>query len=207
MTLYTYIITRDYGFAPNPFFGCCTLATCKPKIRNSAQIGDWIIGFGSNSVYSNYKKKIIYAFEVEGKITFDEYWNNPMFQNKKPLLSGSLKQCYGDNIYHTVNGTYKQEDSHHSFEGGLENLSNKTRDLHSKFVLYGHHFYYWGKEAILCNEQFLEFVPNCRDHRSFSSSLYPNIFPFITWICSMGAVGFNAYPNLFDGSFKRYGGE
>lgn len=37
-------VARDYGFAPNPFFGVCTLATCKPRIRSVAQIGDWVVG-------------------------------------------------------------------------------------------------------------------------------------------------------------------
>lgn len=47
MNLFSYIVARDYGFAPNPFPPYCTLATCKPGIRNSAQKGDWIIGLGS----------------------------------------------------------------------------------------------------------------------------------------------------------------
>src|SRR5712671_5339411 len=33
MRLYSYVVARDFGFAPNPFFGVCTLATCKPDIR------------------------------------------------------------------------------------------------------------------------------------------------------------------------------
>ena len=47
MTIYSYVVARDYGFAPNPFYGCCTLATCKPIIRRMAQVGDWVIGTGS----------------------------------------------------------------------------------------------------------------------------------------------------------------
>src|SRR5262245_31415483 len=42
--LYSYVVARDYGFAPNPFYGFCTLATCKPDIRRTADIGDWIVG-------------------------------------------------------------------------------------------------------------------------------------------------------------------
>ena len=41
MNLYSYVITRDYGFAPNPFWNICTLATCKPQIREHALKGDW----------------------------------------------------------------------------------------------------------------------------------------------------------------------
>ena len=33
--LYAYVMTYDTGFAPNSFYGVCTLACCKPKIRSS----------------------------------------------------------------------------------------------------------------------------------------------------------------------------
>ena len=43
--MFSYVVARDYGFAPNPFSGWCTLATCKPKIRRNARPGDWVVGF------------------------------------------------------------------------------------------------------------------------------------------------------------------
>lgn len=46
-SLFSYVLARDAGFAPNPFYGVCTLATCKPRIRASAAVGDWIVGTGS----------------------------------------------------------------------------------------------------------------------------------------------------------------
>ena len=97
MRLYSYVVARDYGFAPNPFHGICTLATCKPRIRRSAEVGDWIIGTGSKP--NGMQGQLIYAMKVTDSCTFDEYWTNPSFQCKKPNLRGSLKQAYGDNIY------------------------------------------------------------------------------------------------------------
>lgn len=44
LKLYSYVVARDFGFAPNPFHGYCTLATCKPDIRATASVGDWVIG-------------------------------------------------------------------------------------------------------------------------------------------------------------------
>lgn len=49
MRLFSYVVRFDSGFAPNPFYGYCTLATCKPPIRRTALVGDWIIGTGSAS--------------------------------------------------------------------------------------------------------------------------------------------------------------
>jgi hypothetical protein len=44
--VYVYVVDRDFGFAPNPFYGVLTLATCKPRIRSVASMGDWVIGVG-----------------------------------------------------------------------------------------------------------------------------------------------------------------
>ncbi len=98
MKLFSYVIARDYGFAPNPFFGCCTLATCKPNIRRVAEIGDWIVGTGSAA--RTRKGVLVLAMCVTETMKFNEYWEDIRFQQKKPRLSGSIKQAFGDNIYH-----------------------------------------------------------------------------------------------------------
>lgn len=67
---YSYVVARDFGFAPNPFNGFLTLATCKPKIRKWAQVGDFVIG-NANKQLNN---KLIYMMKVTKKITFDDYW-------------------------------------------------------------------------------------------------------------------------------------
>jgi len=99
--LYSYVITRDYGFAPNPFGGICTLATCKPGIRNHAKVGDWVIGIAGVSL--SCVGKIIFLMEVNKIISFQEYWNCENFNYKKPGFNSALKYCYGDNIYHLEN--------------------------------------------------------------------------------------------------------
>ena len=38
MQLISYKVKHDTGFAPNPYFGILTLATCKPAIRRSSKI-------------------------------------------------------------------------------------------------------------------------------------------------------------------------
>ena len=52
MNCFRYKIEHDYGFAPNPFHGTLSLATCKGPIRQNKnlQVGDWIVGFGSKSM-------------------------------------------------------------------------------------------------------------------------------------------------------------
>ena len=52
MKLYSYIIKSDLGFSPNPFWGKCTLACCKPVIRKTAKPGDWVVGIRGKFLYN-----------------------------------------------------------------------------------------------------------------------------------------------------------
>ena len=98
MNLYSYKMDHDYGLAPNPFWGFMSLAVCKGKIRRNKnlQIGDWIIATGGKSL--GYENCLIYAMKVEKIISFDEYWNNPNYGCKIPVMNGTLSQLYGDNF-------------------------------------------------------------------------------------------------------------
>ena len=118
--VYSYCVARDYGFAPNPFYGFCTLATCKPIIRRKASVGDFIVGTGSKEL--GQQGKLVYAMRVSEAMSLDEYWADLRFQVKKPNLAGSLKKRFGDNVYHSANGSWCQEDSHHSHEDGTPNV-------------------------------------------------------------------------------------
>lgn len=147
--LYTYAITRDFGFAPNPFHGFCTLATCKPRIRKAAKVGDWVMGIGGSNL-REIRRKCIFLMKVSEKISFQEYWEDRRFSLKKPLRNGSRVQMLGDNIYHkNRDGSWIQEDSHHSNPDGSPNPINVKRDTGSNdSVLISNCFYYFGRQAI-----------------------------------------------------------
>jgi Nucleotide modification associated domain 2 len=42
----------------------------------------------------------IFAIRVTEKLTFNDYWTNPAFLDKRPVRNGSQKMMVGDNIYH-----------------------------------------------------------------------------------------------------------
>lgn len=201
MKLYSYVIPRDYGFAPNPFHGVCTLATCKPKIRKAVKTNDWVIGTGSKRY--DLEGKLVYAMQVSEVMTFDQYWNDPRFENKKPNLRGSLKLRLGDNIYHHAPGGKKwlQEDSHHSFENGSINMANVRTDTnHTTNVLIGHRFAYWGKDAIDIPARLRKFhkfdiVKSFSGHKCrFPDEL---VSEFAEWFNDLGAQGFLGSPSEF----------
>jgi hypothetical protein len=90
MAFYSYKMTRDFGFAPNPFGGFCTLATCKPHIRKKAKVGDWIIGTGSKEIKLTFDS-LIYVMKITEKLDLDVYWNDPRFQYQYSVKSFGLK--------------------------------------------------------------------------------------------------------------------
>jgi hypothetical protein len=141
-----YVVDRDFGFAPNPFHNLCTLATCKPITRRVAKEGDWIIGMGGSRL--NATGRCIFAMRVSQTITFDEYWSNPLYRDKKPVRNGSKKMMVGDNIYHLVAGNWQQLNSHHSYPDGSPNSHNVKNDTQTNAVLVSEYFFYFGAAAI-----------------------------------------------------------
>jgi hypothetical protein len=161
--VFAYKVIRDYGFAPNPFHNFCTLATCKPHIRDRANIGDLVIGAGSARRLGD---RAIFAMRVTDSLSFDQYWNDPRFFKKRPSFFQSEAMAYGDNIYHhEPGGAWIQEDSHHSFEGGVLNHDNLVRDTSVDQVLISDDFVYWGGLGPVLPTEILDHgLP--RDYRS-----------------------------------------
>lgn len=188
--MYSYVVARDFGFAPNPFYGCCTLATCKPGIRRTALVGDLVIGTGSA------KRKragyLVYVMKVTEVTTYDKYWRDPRFAHKKPNMHGSKKQAFGDNIYHrdAHSESWIQEDSHHSYPD-RPNMSNIVNDTKAIGVLISNDFTYFGGEGPEIPQGFCSFA----GHDICVGRGYKNRFPaelaqeFVSWWRALGTVG------------------
>ncbi|MBH2020511.1 MAG: hypothetical protein I8H91_13425 [Burkholderiales bacterium] len=198
MRLYSYVVARDFGFAPNPFSGVCTLATCKPEIRQRAVVGDWISGL--TSAADRNVLGLIYIMRVEEILTYDTYWRDERFQSKKPSRIGSVKQLFGDNIYHQVEpDIWQQADSHHSLENGAANPRNIKNDTKSHGVLVGRRFAYWGSGAIDVPQEFLDFNGHTIQLKRGYRSIFPDEFvqAFVGWFESLGAQGFLEPPFMW----------
>lgn len=163
MKFYSYVIPRDYGFAPNPYFNYCTLATCKPIIRRCAHVGDWIAAFGS--AQTTIHGKLVLLMRVEEKLTFDQYWGDYRFRSKRPVFSKGMIYMYGDNIYHHVDEKWMQEPSHHSKVDGSINYVNLNHDTQTEQVLIATEYYYFGNNAIDMPKEFSSLIWKGRNHK------------------------------------------
>ena len=205
---FLYVVDRDFGFAPNPFHGSCTLATCKPVLRRCARVGDWVFGLGGKRLRA--KGRCVYAMRVDEKTTFEQYWANPRYRDKKPVRNGSAVRMVGDNIYHRDPATlgWRQADSHHSHEDGTPNPRNVRTDTSCEHVLLSRHFYYFGRDALAVPEPFLTALGyhNGRGYRVFDLHRCGHL---LGWLEGQGRDAFNqvqADPFDFDQSEARYPG-
>jgi len=204
MNCYRYKIEHDYGFAPNPFHGYLTLATCKGPIRQNKNlcIGDWILGFGSKAM--NNDGYLIYAMRVDEVLTFDSYWGDPRFQCKKPVINGSLVQMYGDNVYHTdrtehPTRKFVQELCAHSNKDWTVNIGHYSQDTATDKVLISKYFFYFGDRCIEVPSKFANIRLKKKDKRG--NMTYHDlegkdnqIYAFVNWLEATYGSGIHGDP-------------
>ena len=201
LRLYSYIVSHDTGFAPNPFWGYCTLANCKPVIRRTAQIGDWLVGLSPKCAGN----KLIYAMKIEEVLPYCAYFGDGRFAAKIPDYTKGTVVCKcGDNVYAPLpDGGFLQLPSTHS-NGTEENLGTKARDLGGKNVLISKTFYYFGSQACPLPPA-LDCLKVGRAHKNRFSQ--DTIFRFLHFISDKTA-GINAPPTCWphdDESWKTAG--
>ncbi|WP_291321662.1 hypothetical protein [Desulfonatronospira sp.] len=193
MKLYSYIVTHDTGFSPNPFWGCCTLADCKPTIRRTAEVGAWIVGL---SPKANGNRKV-FAMEVDEILDYSSYHSDGRFANKIPDYSrGEVVWKAGDNIYKPLlNGDFQQLRSMHS-HGDEENPETKAHDLGGMNVPVARNFHYFGGSG----PELPQHLEELKVGRAYKNRFTPEtIRDFLEFISSY-PKGVSAPPKKWPGS-------
>jgi hypothetical protein len=196
MTLYSYIVTSDTGFSPNPFFEYCTLACCKPEIRRQAQVGDWIVGLTPKAQGNT----IVYYMRVDEVVEVGRYWIDRRFLQKRPRHDKDVRLRCGDNIYEPFPaGGFRQLPSQHS-NGEAENPERKSHDLGGRNVLISEAFAYFGSEGLTLPSE-LECLIVGRGHRCrFSDDVKTQFLEFVR----QSGFGVHAPPRKWPGNDKSW---
>ena len=168
MKIYSYVLRTDEGAAPNPFGGICTLTICKPAIRRTARIGDWVIGTGSkcvnlgNGKTCDFSNSIVYAMkitDIKSLKEYDEYCKVSL-TNKIPVIeTKDWTQKVGDCIYDYSKGEIPL------IRRGVHNENNRKRDLNGYNALLSNHFYYFGSEARPLPDEFKKLIKQNQGHK------------------------------------------
>lgn len=160
--IYGYVITYDTGFAPNPFGGVLTLATCIPIIRRTAEVGSWLVVTGSASL--GLRGKLVYAAKIVEVLTLEEYGKDPRYMFKRPSVNGDGTDRQGDNLYFKdEKGDWFQRESVH------HDCYHMDRDLSGENVLIAKKFWYFGSQACDLPEDLQQIVQNGRVYKCTDS--------------------------------------
>ncbi|WP_431689339.1 hypothetical protein [Hahella sp. NBU794] len=229
MRLYSYKMTHDSGFAPNPFGECLTLATCKPYIRKNKNVksreenkdkvkdedkfGTWIAGFSSATLNGDAvgHERLVYLMEVSEKLPIGDYYKDARFQNKIPDISAkSAIERAGDNIYELLPSGdpkdythYRQvkNPSHWDIKQDKPHMGCQKEDISGENVLIAKTFYYFGREPLVIPDDIRPSVPK-------GSSVYGNlteddrIEKLISFIEEKYKKGLIHLPHTFDADEK-----
>lgn len=182
-TLFSYRIPYDYGSAPNPFWELCTLAICKPRIRRSAEVGDWVVGTGSAvAPIGDISDKVVYAMRVTRKMTmkdYDEFTRSKLPSKIPRMASADPRRRSGDSIY-----DYSASVARPSLRPSVHSEWNRKTDLAGEYVLLSDHFFYFGDQPVTLPEELLGIVKKGPGHKANFNPQY--IDRFIHWIHSLG---------------------
>ncbi len=155
-SLFSYVVRFDSAFAPNPFHGYCTLATCKPGIRAHASLGDWVVGTASSGAPVRREGHLVYAMRVTEILTTTQYWCDSRFEGKKPNMYHNWVTASGDNIYEPIgHGEWRQLDSYHTEQDGRPNAHHIKRDTGVERILVSEDYVYYGGEGPKLPKRFL----------------------------------------------------
>ena len=196
--LFSYVVRYDSGFAPNPFHEYCTLATCKPKIREGAGVGDWVVGTGSANAAVGRGGHLVYAMKVTAELSTRCFWSDPRFEAKKPDLYHSWVSAAGDNIYEPLGPLeWRQLNSYHSQADGSPNLHHVRRDTSVERVLVSEDYVYFGGQGPKLPERFLSgenmgLVHEGPGYRRVREDEV--IDSFEGWVRSLGVCGYQGRP-------------
>lgn len=186
MDLFTYKLTHDTGFAPNPFGHTLTLATCKPSIRLNKLPGQWIAGFTSKTLTGEPvgSERLVYLMRIGEKLLLRDYFTDPRFRDKIPRNdSDDPVNQVGDNIYRPlVPGAFEpshfeqlKNPNHWGSCGQCE--SHRKRDIDGQFALIADEFYYFGSCAPAIPVDYRPCIPkNMSPHGCENSAQQSDVF-------------------------------
>lgn len=147
--IFRYVVRQDRGGSPDPFHGWCSLAVCKPQIRRSARVGDWILG-----LRSRHNDQVIYAMRLDEVMSLGDYWADSRFIAKRSGGDGPP-----DNFYREVaNGVIQR------VANALHDEKEATRDIAGLNALVSCHFWYFGGQSPTLPTELVHLVHSGQGH-------------------------------------------
>jgi hypothetical protein len=180
MNLYSYCLRWDDGAAPNPYWGICTLAICKPAIRRTAKINDWVVGLGSaNSPLGDISDQVVYAMrvtDIRSLWGYDILCQSKHSSKVPDWWSVDFRRRVGDCVYDYSQGSPPR------MRMGVHDEVNRERDLGGVNSLISNHFYYFGDKPVPLPLSLRSLIHSTQGHKVTANQAH--LGDFVEWINS-----------------------
>jgi len=180
--LFTYKVADDTGAAPNPFCGVCTLALSVPRIRQEAEPGDLVVGFGCRSATDPDEEfRVVHVMQVDEVLSWPHYIARcrRALPGKIPGL-GSPERHAGDCIYPLEGGRVGRIPL---ASGSGHDASSYPKDVEAGAnVLWARCFWYFGAgdlHRLVVPVALRELSPSGQGHQSRKNT--PLLPGFVAW--------------------------
>ena len=210
MRLFAYKMTHDSGFAPNPFWGYLTLATCKPKIREHKRPGDWIAGFTSKTLCGDWvgDERLVFLMQVEEKVALADYFEDRRFESRVPRQSpaANVYRC-GDNIYRPLVPNARDAREFEQVPNKHHGPEEKDHDLNGRHALIARRFAYFGVEALRVPREVRPNVPTGQSGHGTETRDRTRVQGFIDYVFGAAHAPVIARPHQWprdDASWKGF---
>lgn len=166
--LYRYVITADTGMAPASDDGLISLATCKPAVRRSAEVGDWVVACHASPAPAGL---VAWAGRVARKLQVGEYERE--FRGRsdavyRELTDGTFKSLKPD--YHTE-------------------PEQRARDLSGPALVFDPlASWYFGEQPRQLPDELLHLAPRGQGHR-VNGTKPDDAKMLLQWLSSSSAPG------------------
>ena len=119
--VHRYVVAHDLGVAPCVHSDLLSLATCKPKLRKIANVGDIILGYASKLTWGE-SGRLVFIAVVTQIVSVIEYHSSVAYASRL------------DNIYKLVDGVlvHKQEIAYHNAGPNKKRESEQKKDKRHK---------------------------------------------------------------------------
>lgn len=143
--IYVYKLICDNGGAPCIFRNLLSLSICKPHIRTSAQIGDWILGFGGKS-RPELCGRLIYIAQVTAIEENGEYYARAQYRRRPDCIYQRISTGYA----------YVEGSHYHGPEDIEHDLGAKPHFDRARILLSNRFCYFGAKQGPLLDAAITE---------------------------------------------------
>ena len=129
--IFLYKLRTDNGGAPAVYRGRLSLAICKPRIRATAEVGDWIVGIAGKSLHPD--SGLLYIAQVDEVLENGEYYRDRRFARRPD----AVYEWKGRRLKLRTDPRFHGPENAGSDIGGGPDYTQARVLLSSKFRYYG----------------------------------------------------------------------